>query len=79
MQTLRTAYAALILGLAGIAGVVLAMMCTLIIFDVTLRNLGLQPPRATVAITEYALLYFTMFAAPYLVRTRGHVVAIGAE
>lgn len=74
MQTLRTAYAAIILGLAGVAGVVLAMMCTLIIFDVTLRNLGLQPPRATVAITEYALLYFTMFAAPYLVRTRGHVV-----
>ena len=26
------------------------------------------------ALTEYALLYFTMAAAPWLVRTRGHIV-----
>jgi TRAP-type C4-dicarboxylate transport system permease small subunit len=38
------------------------------------RNLGLQPPASTVALTEYALLYFTMAAAPWLVRTRGHIV-----
>jgi C4-dicarboxylate transporter DctQ subunit len=27
-----------------------------------------------VALTEYALLYFTMAASPWLVRTRGHIV-----
>jgi TRAP-type C4-dicarboxylate transport system permease small subunit len=27
-----------------------------------------------VALTEYALLYFTMAAAPWLVRQRGHIV-----
>ena len=74
MEILRKAYTAILFGLAGTAGVILALTCVLIIFDVTLRNLGLQPPRATIAITEYALLYFTLFAAPYLVRTRGHVV-----
>ena len=67
-------YNAIIVGLAAVSGVILAFMCGLIVIDVSLRNLGFQPLRATVAITEYALLYFTMFAAPYLVRTCGHVV-----
>ena len=34
----------------------------------------MQPPASTVALTEYAMLYFTMAAAPYLVRTKGHIV-----
>ena len=38
------------------------------------RNIGLQPPESTLALTEYALLYVTMAAAPWLVRNRGHVV-----
>ncbi len=74
MGDLKKLYNTIITGLAAIAGLILAMMCVLIVVDVSLRNLGFQPLRATVAITEYALLYFTMFAAPYLVRTRGHVV-----
>jgi len=74
MTGIQKLYSRLIKGLAAVSGLILALMCALIIADVGLRNLGLQPLRATVAITEYALLYFTMFAAPYLVRTRGHVV-----
>lgn len=74
MTILRRLYDTIIIGLAALSGVILALMCVLIIVDVSLRNLGFQPLRATVAVTEYALLYFTMFAAPYLVRTRGHVV-----
>ena len=74
MGDLKKLYDAIVTGLAAIAGLILALMCGLIVVDVNLRNLGFQPLRATVAITEYALLYFTMFAAPYLVRTRGHVV-----
>lgn len=67
-------YDRLIVGLAGLAGAAIAGVCLLIVYDVIARNLGLQPPRSTVALTEYALLYFTMAAAPYLVRVKGHIV-----
>ena len=67
-------YDALIRGLAGAAGLVIASVCLVIAWDVIARNLGLQPPASTVALTEYALLYFTMAASPWLVRTRGHIV-----
>jgi len=67
-------YDRLIQGLATLAGLIVAAVCLLIVFDVAARNLGMQPPASTVAITEYALLYITMMAAPYLVRTQGHIV-----
>lgn len=67
-------YDRLISGLAALAGLIIAAVCLLIVYDVIARNLGLQPPASTVALTEYAMLYFTMAAAPYLVRTRGHIV-----
>jgi TRAP-type C4-dicarboxylate transport system permease small subunit len=67
-------YDRLIDGLAIAAGLIIAAVCLLIIYDVITRNLGLQPPASTVALTEYALLYFTMAAAPWLVRRRGHIV-----
>ncbi|MGI9331294.1 MAG: TRAP transporter small permease, partial [Gammaproteobacteria bacterium] len=68
------AYDGLIRGLAGLAGAMIGGLCLLVGWDVVARNLGLQPPASTVALTEYALLYFTMAAAPYLVRQRGHIV-----
>ncbi|MBT8421994.1 MAG: TRAP transporter small permease [Gammaproteobacteria bacterium] len=67
-------YTRLIEGLATLAGITVAAVCLLIVYDVIARNLGLQPPASTVALTEYALLYFTMAAAPWLVRIRGHIV-----
>jgi C4-dicarboxylate transporter DctQ subunit len=67
-------YTRLIEGLAVLSGVIIASVCVLIVYDVIARNLGLQPPASTVALTEYALLYFTMAASPWLVRTRGHIV-----
>jgi len=67
-------YDRLINGLAALAGLTIAAVCLLIVYDVIARNLGLQPPASTVALTEYAMLYFTMAAAPYLVRTKGHIV-----
>ena len=39
-----------------------------------MRAAGFSPPPFTITYVEYALLYFTMFAAPYLVRTKRHVV-----
>jgi len=71
---LLKAYDRLIEGLAFLSGLIIAAVCLLIVYDVIARNLGLQPPASTVALTEYALLYFTMAAAPWLVRTRGHIV-----
>jgi TRAP-type C4-dicarboxylate transport system permease small subunit len=67
-------YDRLIFGLATSAGLMIAAVCLLIIYDVVARNLGMQPPASTVALTEYAMLYFTMAAAPFLVRTKGHIV-----
>ena len=64
----------LIDGLAGMAGLLIAAVCLLIAWDVIARNLGLEPPASTVAFTEYSLLWFTMAAAPWLVRERGHIM-----
>jgi TRAP-type C4-dicarboxylate transport system permease small subunit len=66
-------YDGLIAGLAVLAGSIIASVCLLIVYDVVARNLGMQPPDSTVALTEYAMLYFTMAAAPWLVRERGHI------
>lgn len=74
MNRLQRAYDTLIEGLLVLAGLVMAAVCLLIVADVVMRNLGLSPPDSTVALTEYALLYITMAAAPALVRSRGHIV-----
>ncbi len=52
----------------------MAGVCLIIVYDVVARNLGFQPPASTVALTEYSLLYFTMAAAPFLVREKGLIV-----
>ncbi len=67
-------YDGLIRGLAAIAGCLLVMIFVFIMQDVILRNLLISPPRFSAPASEYALLYVTMFAAPWLVRTRGHVL-----
>jgi len=69
-------YDGIINGLAVFSGAVIAAMVVVICVDVGARNLGLVPPAATVALTEYALLYFTMSAAPWLTRKRGHVTVL---
>lgn len=69
-------YDAVIDGLAALAGGIVAAMVVLIVVDVALRNMGAEPPAATIALTEYALLYFTMAAAPWLTRRKGHVTVL---
>ena len=66
-------YDRLIIGLAQLAGLMLLAIAAAIVYDVALRNLGFRPPQAISALTEYALLYVTMAAGPWLVRTGGHV------
>lgn len=74
MPGVQRVYSAALRALAGLASVLLAFILFSIIFDVTVRNLGGQPPAWTLPMVEYGLLYLTMLAAPWLVRTRGHIV-----
>ncbi|MEK9683197.1 MAG: TRAP transporter small permease subunit [Rhodospirillaceae bacterium] len=57
-----------------ISAAIIPCMFTGITIDVTIRLSGNNPPLFTSTVVEYALLYMTMLAAPWLVRERGHVV-----
>ena len=67
------AYDRLISLLAVVASIMVAAVFVLIVVDVSMRTAGLRPPVFSSAVSEYALIYMTMLAAPWLVRTRGHV------
>ena len=41
--------------------------------DVLLPLVGLQPWEGTLGVVEYGLLWFTILAAPWLARIKGHV------
>lgn len=60
--------------MAALCCALLAFIAAAIVYDVTVRNLGLQPPNFTVSFTEYVLLYTTMLGAPYMVRKKGHIL-----
>ena len=59
--------------LAYLACAVIPCMFTLIVVDVSMRTVGINPPLFTSSLVEYALLYVAMFSAPWLVRQKGHV------
>ena len=60
--------------MAALCCALLAIVAAAIVYDVTVRALGLQPPNFTVSFTEYVLLYTTMLGAPYMVRRKGHIL-----
>ena len=66
-------YDRLIAVLAAVAGAMLAGVFVMIVYDVTVRALGYQPPAHTSALSEYAMLYMTLLAAPWVLRNKGHV------
>jgi C4-dicarboxylate transporter DctQ subunit len=72
-KAVAAVYGGLIAGLAVVAGAAIAGAFVLIIVDVGIRAAGLRPPAFTSAVVEYILLYFTLLAAPWLVRQKGHV------
>ena len=74
MTLISKAYYKLILSLAVIGGVLLAVVFVGIILDVTSRSIGFNSLQWYSAVAEYSLFFCTMFAAPYLVRHKGHVV-----
>jgi C4-dicarboxylate transporter, DctQ subunit len=73
MQALANAYDRLLKALATVSAVVVGMMAFAIMFDVVVRNLGFRPPPHTSAAVEYAMLYVTLLASPWLLREKGHV------
>tara|TARA_B100000686_G_scaffold350899_1_gene448115 strand:+ start:353 stop:865 length:513 start_codon:yes stop_codon:yes gene_type:complete len=74
MTMISKVYYNLILGLAIIGGALLAVVFVGIILDVTIRSIGFNSLQWYSAVAEYSLFFCTMFAAPYLVRHKGHVV-----
>ena len=56
-----------------LAGVVVFLIFAMIVTDVMMRITGFKPWTFISSTVEYGLLWFTMFAAPWLVRIKGHV------
>ena len=66
-------YNHLLHGMAICAGITITIAVVLIIIDVLMRITGLDPLLFILTTVEYILLWFTMLAAPYLLRIKGHV------
>lgn len=73
MSALLRVYDGVIVALAVLAGVTIAGIFVLVVIDVASREILGTSLRFAIPLVEYGLLYFTMFAAPYLVRLKGHV------
>lgn len=73
MSGLVKIYNYLLHGMAICAGITIVTAVVLIVIDVLMRITGLDPLLFILTTVEYILLWFTMLAAPYLVRIKGHV------
>ena len=73
MEAFDRAVGYIVTALAYVACAVIPCMFTMIVIDVSMRTVGMNPPLFTSSIVEYALLYVAMFSAPWLVREKGHV------
>ena len=73
MKLLIRFYDAVVVGLAGVAGLMLVWMMVAVIVSVLQRNLGMQPAAWLFVSTEYFMFYLTLLGAPWLLRHRGHV------
>ncbi len=74
MRPLVDAYNWWLALLPKVARVILTLALISILTDVTLRDIGEDPPAWTLPLVEYALLYMTMMMSPWLVRQKGHIV-----
>ena len=73
MSVLVKGYNYLLHGMAICAGIVISVATLLIIIDVLMRITMMDPLLFILTTVEYSLLYFTMLAAPWLLRIKGHV------
>lgn len=74
MAVIAKLYYGFIVGLAIIAGLMLAVIFVGIVADVAIRTVGYNAIQWYSAIAEYCLLFSAMLGAPWLVRLKGHVV-----
>jgi len=74
MKSFDSALGKLSTWMMWVSAAIIPCMFTGITVDVSIRLSGNNPPLFTSTLVEYALLYMTMLAAPWLVRERGHVV-----
>ena len=73
MQVLSIAHDWLIHTFKFIAELIVLAIFVLITLDVLLPLVGIQPWDGTLGVVEYGLLWFTILAAPWLARIKGHV------
>ena len=73
MKAIVAGYNFILNGMAVLAGILIFLSFVMIVVDVTMRIVGFIPPPFTISVVEYILLWFTMLAAPWLVRIKGHV------
>ena len=73
MQVLSIAHDWLIHTFKFISGLIVLAIFVLITLDVLLPLVGIQPWDGTLGVVEYGLLWFTILAAPWLARIKGHV------
>ena len=73
MSGLVKLYNYVLYGMAYCSGITIFTAVVLIVIDVGMRVLELDPLVFILTTVEYILLYFTMLAAPWLVRIKGHV------
>ena len=73
MRALAWGYHRLIDALAVLSALSVLVMLVMVSGDVISRQTGFGSWRSTIPVVQLALLYFTVLAAPYLVRERAHV------
>ena len=73
MEAIGKAHLQLLILLKNIASVIIFISFVLIVLDVALIMFGYSGREATMGLVEYGLLWFTMLAATWLARIKGHV------
>ena len=72
MRTFLKIYDGIVDGFAFLAGLVYFFLFAIVVYDVVTRTAGVLVVTWVVAVSEYALLYSTALAAPWLLREKGH-------
>ena len=73
MEIISKAYEWLINALKTLSCIIVFAIFVLIVMDVLMPFVGFQPWEGTLGVVEYGLLWFTILAAPWLARIKGHV------
>lgn len=73
MRGLSKLYDGLLASLAALSAGAFGALAFVVVYEVMMRWLGWRPPGWPVAVSEFTLLYATVFAAPWVLRRSGHV------